>query len=126
MELVKTKENHNQEIEVITKGTKKLMKKIEKLEAKILKLENMKRMLFMQTQHQLEQLQEYEAMDVRRPNIILETLVCVSTEETFAIVSPCFTREYVSCFPITNMFLIYFIYSRANRSVPKIVDQFIS
>ncbi|CAB4021681.1 Hypothetical predicted protein, partial [Paramuricea clavata] len=68
------KEKHNQELEVITKGNKKLMKKIEKLEAKILKLENMKRMLFMQTQHQLEQLQEYEAMDARRPNIILETL----------------------------------------------------
>jgi hypothetical protein len=74
----------------------KLMKKIEELEEKNHKLEGMKIMLFIQTQRQLVQLQRYEAMDMREPNIISETLVCVSTQKKFLVVSPYFTHEYVS------------------------------
>ena len=66
----------------------KLMKKIEDLEEKNHKLEGMKIMLFIQTQRQLVQLQRYEAMDMREPNIISETLVCVSTQKKFLVVSP--------------------------------------
>ncbi|CAB4027759.1 Hypothetical predicted protein, partial [Paramuricea clavata] len=52
----------------------KLMKKIEELEEKNHKLEGMKIMLFIQTQRQLVQLQRYEAMDMRGPNIVSETV----------------------------------------------------
>lgn len=73
----------------------KLMKKIEELEEKNHKLEGMKIMLFIQTQRQLVQLQRYEAMDMREPSIISETLVCVSkhsAEESFGSVSIFHTR----------------------------------
>lgn len=81
-ELFKSRRKHDREMDVITKRKnrlqneiKNLMEEMGKLVEKADYLENMNKKLFTQTQNQLVDLLEYEAMDVRRPNFIFEELV---------------------------------------------------
>jgi uncharacterized protein YigA (DUF484 family) len=90
-------------MDVITKKKnrkiKKLMEEMEKLVEKADYLENMNEKLFTQTQNQLEDLLECQAMDVRRPNFIFEKLVCFRVEKV---------SEKVVSIPMFHMRTCYF------------------